>query len=122
MTLNIKTGVVVMVLLAAISGGAGAAEQLGVQVYTGAKSEPAAAKAITEMMPGSKAFCYTTSDGVDKVVAFYKKQGLNYMGGDKENAMFKKGKVDVTVQRPWMDMATGKLNQSTLISIVEPVR
>jgi hypothetical protein len=114
--------VITMVLLMALSGGAHAAEQLGVQVYAGAKPEPAAAQVVTQMMPGSKAFCYTTSDGVDKVVAFYKKQGLNYMGGDKENAMFKKGAVDVTIQRPWMDMGTGKLNQSTLISIVEPVR
>jgi putative sterol carrier protein len=118
-----KAVMVTMALFVAVSGVARSAEQqLGVQVYAGAKSEPATAKKLIEMMPGAKVFCYSTSDGADKVIAFYKSQGLNYIGGDKENAMFKKDKVDVTIQRPWMDMATGKLNQTTLISIVEPAR
>jgi hypothetical protein len=100
-------------------GAARAADALGVPVYAGARPEAGAAKLITEMMPGAKAFCYTTGDSVEKVAAFYKKQGLSYMGGDAQNAGFRKGQIDVTLQRPWMDAKTGKLNQSTLISIVQ---
>jgi hypothetical protein len=41
------------------------------------------------------------------------------MGGDKENAMFKKGNVDITIQNPWMDMKSGKMMKDTLITIVK---
>jgi hypothetical protein len=33
--------------------------------------------------------------------------------------MFRKGNVDVTVQSPWMDTKTGKMEKDTLISIVK---
>jgi hypothetical protein len=57
---------------------------------------------------------------VQKVVAFYKKQeGLKSFIADEKNAIFKKGKTDITVQTPWMDMKTGKMNNDTLISIVK---
>lgn len=115
-----KTVAMLAVLAVAVVGTAHAAEPLGVTVY--AKPEAAAAKAITDMMPGTKAYCFVSGDSVDKVVAFYKQQGLEYMGADARNAMFKKGKVDVTIQRPWMDMKTGQLGQTTLISIVGPAR
>lgn len=101
-------------------GGASAADALGVPVYAGARPEAGAAKFVAEMMPGAKAFCYTTADSVEEVAAFYKKQGLPYIGGDAQNAAFRKDGIDVTLQRPWMDAKTGKLNQSTLISIVKP--
>ncbi len=81
------------------AGAAHAAEPLGVTVYAGAKAEAAA-----------------------KVVAFYRQQGLQYVGGDAQNAMFKKGETDATVQRPWTDTKTGPLNQTTLVSIVQPAR
>ena len=118
MKVNFTIMLVVYMLLATI-GLASAAEQLGIQVYPGAKAEAGSAEVIKQMFPRAHAFCYTTNDGVEKVVAFYKKQGLSYVGGDKENGMFKQGKVDVTIQSPWMDMKTGKLNRSTLISFVE---
>ena len=117
-----KTVAMLAVLAVAMVGTAHAAEPLGVTVYAGAKPEAAAAKAITDMMPGTKAYCFVSGDAVDKVVAFYKQQGLKYMGGDARSAMFKKGKVDVTIERPWTDMKTGQLSQTTLISIVEPAR
>jgi hypothetical protein len=57
---------------------------------------------------------------VEKVIAFYKKQpGLNFVGGDQGGGMLRKGNVDVTVQSPWMDTKTGKMEKDTLISIVK---
>lgn len=117
-----KTVAMLAVLAVAVVGMAHAAEQLGVRVYAGAKPETAAAKAIPGMMPGTKAYCFMSGDSVDKVAAFFKQQGLKYMTGDAQNAMFKKGTVDVRIQRPWMDMPTGRLRQTTLISIAEPAR
>jgi hypothetical protein len=114
-----KQMVTLAVMCLVAVGAARAADPLGVPVYAGAQPEAGAAKAIVEMMPGAKVFCYTTGDPVEKVVAFYKKQGLTYMGGDAQNGMFRKGEIDITLQRPWMDMKSGKLNQSTLISIVQ---
>jgi hypothetical protein len=101
-------------------GGASAADVLGVPVYAGARPDAGATKFVADIMPGAKAFCYTTADSVEKVAAFYKSLGLTYIGGDAQNAAFRKGRIDVTLQRPWMDTKTGKLNQSTLISIVQP--
>ena len=61
-----------------------------------------------------------TKDSVSKVVDFYKKQnGLKLMHADETGAMFKKGKIDITLQTPWMDMKTGKMNKDTLISLVK---
>ena len=96
-----------------------AEERFGVKVYEGAKLDTATSKATSEAM-SIEAFCYRTSDSLDKVVAFYKKEpGLNYIGGDKESAMFKKGEVDVTIQNPWMDMKTGQLAKETLITFAK---
>ena len=105
--------------LLATAGAAQAAEQLGVQEYPGAKSEAAAADVIKQMFPKARAFCYSTNDSVETVVAFYKKQGLSYLGGDKDGGMLKKNKVEVSVQTNWADMKTGNINRSTLISFVQ---
>jgi len=63
---------------------------------------------------------YRTDDSVDKVIDFYKKQaGFTLVGEPtKEGAMFRKGKMDVTIQSPWMDTTTGKMMKDTLISLV----
>lgn len=109
--------VVALLLVSVIA--AGAEEKFGVKVYDGAKYDDATSKFVYESM-STKASCYRTNDSVAKVVEFYKKQpGLELMGGDKENAMFKKGDVDITIQNPWMDMKTGKMMKDTLISIVK---
>ncbi len=105
--------------LAGFAAAAGAEEKFGVTVHAGAKYDAATSKALTDAMHINGA-CYRTKDSVAKVVEFYRKQpGLTFMGGDKESAMFKKGKVDITIQNPWMDMKTGKMNTDTLISIVQ---
>ncbi len=105
------------------SAGALAEEKLGIAIYPGAKPDTATADALKKMMSASDAGCYRTGDSVDKVLAFYKKQAnLTVMGTTAEGGMFqKKGddKVSLTVQNPWMDMATGKMMKDTLISIVK---
>ena len=94
-----------------------AEEKFGVPVYPGAKFDSGVTDFLKQMSPDATA--YRTNDSVPKVVEFYKKQpGLKYMAGDKENAMFRKGNVDVTAQNPWMDTKTGKMMNDTLISIV----
>ncbi len=95
-----------------------AEEKLGVAVYPGAKFDGGVTDFLKQLSP--EAVAYRTNDGVAKVVEFYKKQaGLKYGGGDKENALFRKGDVDVTIQSPWMDTKTGKMMKDTLISIVK---
>ena len=95
-----------------------AEEKLGVKVYDGAKLDSSVTNFLKQLSP--EAAGYRTSDSVAKVVEFYKNQpGLKFMGGDKENALFRKGTVDVTIQSPWMDTQTGKMMKDTLISIVK---
>jgi hypothetical protein len=98
---------------------AGAEEKFGVEIYSEAKYDEATSKDVSESFSVNAA-CYRTDDNVAKVVEFYKKQpGLEFMGGGKEGAMFKKGDVDITIQNPWMDMKSGKMMNDTLISIVK---
>jgi hypothetical protein len=114
-----KNYVIVLALfLVTIGGYAGAEEKFGVSIYPEAKYDSAVTEFLKQISPESAA--YRTGDKVEKVIAFYKKQpGLNFIGGDQEGGMFRKGKVDVTVQSPWMDMKTGKMEKDTLISIVK---
>jgi hypothetical protein len=112
-----------MMVLALCAAIVMADEKFGVKVYEGAKLDKETSARVSEAF-SVEAFCYRTSDGLEKVVAFYKKEpGLEFMGGGsgggKEGAMFKKGDVDVTIQNPWMDMKTGQLTKDTLISIVK---
>jgi hypothetical protein len=109
----------VAVLLFAGLSMAQAEEKFGLTVYDGAKYDDATSKTVSESM-SIHAACYLTNDSVAKVIEFYKKQpGLEFMGGNEEGAMFKKGDVDITIQNPWMDMKTGKMMKDTLISIVK---
>jgi len=114
-----KMMVIVSILFFAGLITVGAEENYGVKVYDGAKHDASTSKTVSESM-SINAACYRTSDSVAKVVEFYKKQpALEYMGGDKESAMFKKGDVDITIQNPWMDMKSGKMMKDTLITIVK---
>ena len=88
-------------------------------VYPGAKYDAATSKSLKDAM-GFNGECFQTNDPVAKVAEFYRAKGLQPFGGvTKEAAMFQKGKVDVTIQNPWMDMQTGAMKKSTLISIVK---
>jgi hypothetical protein len=108
----------VISILLAYAGIISATEKFGVTIYPGAKPDSEATKVVAQMSKGGGE-CYRTNDNLAKVTDFYKKQpGMEFIGGDKEGAMFRKGKVDITLQNPWMDMKTGKKNTDTLISIV----
>jgi len=111
--------VIVLAVFALSAGVAGAEEKFGVTVYPGAKYDAETSRAVKDMMQMDTA-CYRTGDPVAKVAAFYQKQGLSSMGDvTKEGAFFKKGKTDVTMQTPWMNMKTGAMMKDTLISIVQ---
>jgi len=91
----------------------------GVQVYPGAKLDEATTKFLTESM-GVNGKAFRTADPVAKVAEFYKTQGLNEIMVTEEGAMFKKGDdVDITLQNPWQNTQTGKMEKDTLISIVK---
>ena len=94
--------------------------QHGVEIYPAAKADAEVAKMIKDTMKFNAA-TYRTSDPVPKVTDFYRKQpGLKESPGtsDKGSGFMGKG-VMVTVQNPWADMKTGKMNNDTLISIVK---
>jgi hypothetical protein len=115
-----KLQLILIVMLFLLSASAsGAEEKFGVKVYIGAKLDKDISAWISESF-SAEAFCYRTSDSVEKVVEFYKKEtGMEFMGSTKEGGMFKKGEIDITIQSPWQDMKTGQLMKDTLISVVK---
>ena len=115
-----KRGIVIaMAVLALAVGVAVAEEKFGVPVYPGAKFDAETSKAVRDMMQ-MKVACYRTVDPVAKVAVFYQKQDLSSMGDvTKEGVFFKKRKIDITIQSPWMHMKTGAIMKDTLISIVQ---
>lgn len=113
----------------------GAEERFGVEVYEGAKYEESASDFLRES--GMKVFCYRTGDDIAAVIDFYKDdKGLYLISEDDSSAFFRRcareeyNKIfdrmvptdcdlDITVQNPWMDMKTQKINNDTLISITK---
>ena len=106
-------------VFALFAGTAVAESQFGIEVYPGAKADAEVAKQLQEAMK-IKGKTYRTSDPVAKVAEFYRKQKLEEAPGtSKTGAMFmSKGGANVTIQNPWADMKTGKMNNDTLVSIV----
>jgi hypothetical protein len=114
-----QTIVIAVVVLTLAAGFVAAEEKFGVPVYPGAKYDAETSKAVKDMMKMETA-CYRTEDPISKVAAFYKEQGLKSIGDvTKEGALLRKGKIDVTIQSPWMNMKTGAMMKDTLISIVK---
>jgi hypothetical protein len=107
--------------LAAFAIGTAAAEKLhGVEVYPGSKPDADTTQFLkTKLKMNGTA--YVTGDSVDKVVAYYKSQpGLTQNpGADAKQAGFSGKGVMVTIQNPWADMKSGKINTTTLVSIVQ---
>jgi hypothetical protein len=113
----------------------GAEERFGMEVYTGAEYEESASEFLQES--GANAFCYRTGDKMAAVIDFYKgKEGLYLISEDDSSAFFRRcageeyNKIfdrmmpkdcdlDITVQSPWMNMKTEKINNDTLISFTE---
>lgn len=114
-----KRIVMLVAALVLLSGGAlRAEERFGVPVYPGAAYDAATSKAVKDAM-GVSGECFQTKDPVARVAEFYRAKGLENIGGvTKESAMFSRGKVNVTVQNPWMNMQNGSMMQNTLITIV----
>ena len=96
-----------------------AESQFGVEVYPGARPDAEVARQLKEAMK-LDGKTYRTSDTVAKVAEFYRKQKLEEGPATSDKgAMFMGKGANVTVQNPWMDMKTGKVNNDTLISIVK---
>jgi hypothetical protein len=105
-----------------LSAQAVAETQSGVTVYPGARADNETAAMLKKSM-GITGHTYRTADSVEKVADFYRKQPLKETPGtSKTGAGFKGDKVMVTIQNPWMDMKSGKINHDTLISIVPSKR
>lgn len=107
--------------IAALTIGTAFAEQkFGVEVYPGAKPDAPTTEFLTKSLK-MNGTAYVTGDALDKVVAFYKKQpGLTQSPNpDATQAGFSGKGVTITVQNPWADMKAGKINKSTLVSIIQ---
>jgi hypothetical protein len=94
------------------------------KIYPGAIYDAATTRFLKESM-SIQGICYRTGGTIEKVVAFYQKEkGIKLVSKTDEGAMFQlnggaaQGGVDVTIQRPWHHMETGKMMDDTLISIV----
>src|SRR3974390_1582571 len=115
-----KLSAVVAVLLFLCATAALAEERFGLAVYPSAKYDADTSKFLKQSGMAQEAACFRTDDSVAKVVDFYKaKQGFKNLSSTKEGGMFTKNNTDVTIQKPWMNMATGKMMQDTLISIIK---
>lgn len=102
-----------------LAAAAAAETQHGVTVYPGAKAAPEVAAELKKSM-NIQGQTYRTSDSVEKVAQFYKSQKLKEMpGADKKQAGFMADGANVTIQNPWMDLKSGKINNDTLVSIVK---
>ena len=92
----------------------------GIEIYPAAKADADTAKMIKDTMKIDAA-TYRTTDSVTKVTDYYRKQpGLKENpGSDNKGSSFMGKGTMLTVQNPWADMKTGKMNNDTLISIVK---
>jgi len=102
---------------------AAAEERLGVAVYPGAKYDQVRTSLLAKN-PSLQGAAYRTSDDIEKVIAFYRKQGLLFLkvgSPSNERARFKNAErnVDVVVQQPWKDAQTGATMTDTLILILQ---
>jgi hypothetical protein len=113
-----KTLLSVMLTILLVCSAHGA-ESLGVVVYPGAKEDLATSKAVNDRLKVTGS-CFRTTDPLAMVVAFYaKQQGLKQVYVDDEGAMFSKGRINITVQNPWMNIQTGAMVNDTLITIAK---
>ncbi len=115
-----RTSVAAIVFMMCISSAA-AEERLGVAVYPGAAYDQARTQLLRRALSVEGAV-YRTGDDVEKVTAFYRKQGLLFLkigSPSKEHARFKDTGtgVDVVVESVRKDPQTGAKTPDTLIQI-----
>ena len=114
--MRIKAAITAAALL--FAGAALAEKQHGIEVYPAAKADAEVAKQLKDTMKLNAA-TYRTTDSVEKVTDFYRKQKLKENPGtSKQGSSFMADGVMLTIQNPWADMKTGKITNDTLISIV----
>ena len=102
-----------------LSFAAAAEKQHGVEVYPGAKADAEVAAELKKAM-NIEAKTYRTTDSVEKVARFYREKKLEQLpGADAKQAAFMANGVHITLQNPWMDLKSGKVNNDTLLSIVK---
>jgi hypothetical protein len=106
----------------------------GVAVYPGAKWDAETTRLLQQSM-ALNAGAYRSSDEPVAIIKFYEKQpGFKVVGTDENGGMLKRCReeynellkwtvsagcdFDVTVQTPWLDMTTGRMNSDTLITLV----
>jgi OOP family OmpA-OmpF porin len=97
-------------------------ERFGIKVYPGAQLDKEQTNYARET-GGFDLYCYRTTDGLAKVMAFYKGlPGLKLLFSVENSAIFSKpvdgGTVKVTVSNPWTDPMTGKERSDTLIQLL----
>jgi hypothetical protein len=117
-----KISITAIVFMMCVSFAA-AEKRLGVAVYPGARYDQSRTQVLTKN-PSYQGVAYRTNDGIEKVSAFYRKQGLLFLkvgSPSKKSARFKKVdvNVDVVIQRPWKDPKTGATMTDTLILILK---
>ena len=110
----------IVAALALCAAQALAEQKHGIEIYPAAKADAETAKMIKDTMKIDAA-TYRTTDSVTKITEFYRKQsGLKENpGADAKGSSFMGKGTMLTVQNPWADMKSGKMNNDTLISIVK---
>lgn len=66
-----------------------------------------------------EAKAFRTADSPGKVAAFYGKRLKAGAGNSDKSGMFTAPGAMVTVQNPWLDMKTSKVQNDTLITIMK---
>jgi hypothetical protein len=91
----------------------------GVDVYPGARPAPEVAESLKAMNSQVEAKTYRTADAPAKVAAFYGQRLKAGPGNTDKSGMFMAPGAMVTVQNPWLDMKTSKVQNDTLITIMK---
>ena len=110
--------------MCAVAGVAQAADTVsGIPLYPGSSSSNVEGSEKVLKDTGYKtAVCRHTADSLPKVVAFYgKDKQLSPLGEpSKDNAGFvTKSGASMSINSPWVDMKTLKMNDGTMICIVD---
>jgi hypothetical protein len=113
---------IVMAFVASgINARAGPENVAGIQVYPGASSSNVEdSEKVIKSSGYPIAVCRHTTDNLDKVVAFYRKdKQLSPMGEpSKDNAGFtNKAGASMSINSPWMNMKTFQMTHGTMICI-----
>jgi hypothetical protein len=106
---------------------------IGIALYPGSVYDEETSSFLQETM-GLRAAAYQCNDEVRTISAFFAKAGLKQVQSDDSGVVMKRCRntprpgqtldsdgcdVEITIQKPWMDMERGELRPNTLIAIVD---